>query len=493
MRHRLILRFILVSLAILAPLLLAGCGSSSSGIGPAPTPGDVRSTETAPVAMLPTASPARPTPTSSSGQTLITPVPTPISLDVHAHAIPLVDTAFSGTGDAVLSVSARAQRALFYDTAGVAYIANTATGAGVTSFQSGGDTTFQPAVDAINVERGHWRAAIQSSINNSTYIDMMDLTTGTKIAHTLLSAFPGDGSNTLVTDPLGGGAFLATGYPNNSSDPPLIARLSSTGVTLHTAPLTNYYGAKDLYVDPHDHTIVAVEGIDLVGELGAVALEAFNANTLVRTWAITPDATPAEYALDTIHDTLWMAFTGGRVQIVSLATGHVESTIDPSYSVPAGWTQNADLVVDSARGVGYMSWSEGSDAGTPIAIDRIDATAQTRTLLTSYGGTLLAVLHSGRLLALGPDKSLLVLDQRIGAVIDNIVNAQALVGGPSVSNYTYTPNDPFSPGLTSGHDVDEYHNRVTVAFEATIASHNNVSGAATAGGLVTVTFRDPSS
>ncbi len=458
------------------------------GLGPAPTSlPTVTPTDTP----APTNTPA-PTDTPFPTDTAVptdTPLPTntptltPIPLHIQARAAPVSTAGSSASSSTQVRVSARAGR--------VALLGGESTSTGaltVADARTGRVATVIPLNSAgrldVDYAHGHALMEVDAPYGATSYVANVALSSGATITRTLPRNLQGDALTAWVADPTSGGALLAAKGESYNNIASRIASVSPSGRIRHTGTLGT--DASVLYVDPHDRTVVAVEGGS--SSTGA-PLEGFNTTTLQRTWAITLDYGPSAYAVDPIHGTLWLAAQGGRTQVLSMANGQVIHTIDLSYAKPDGWTQNTDLVVDGAHDVGYISWSNGSFVSPATSIDRIDPRAGKRTTLaTPGGGSLLAALASGKLLTQDANKRLVMLNQHTGAPIETIADPNGLAAGNGSSSGGFS-----STGVVGAPDIDEVNGQVRVAYAATVQYQNDVSGSNTAPGLVTIAFRDPTS
>ncbi len=452
------------------------------GLGPAPTPFPTAiPTDTA----APTDTPA-PTDTTIPTDTPLptsTPTLTPIPLHIQARAVPVSTAGSSASSSAQVRVSAGTQRVALLD--GEDTSANALT---IADARTGKVATVIPLNSAgrldVDYTHGHALMEVDAPYGATSYVANVTLSSGAAITRTLPQDLQGDSITAWVADPTSGGALLAARGESFTNVASRIASVSPSGRVRHRGTLGN--DASTLYIDPHDRTVVAVEG----GSFSSDApLEGFDTATLQRTWAITLDYGPTAYAVDPIHGNLWLMAQGGRTQILSMANGQIIHTIDLSYAKPDGWNQNTDLVVDGARDVGYISWSNGSFVNPAMSIDRIDPRSGKRTTLAaSSGGPLLATLTSGKLLAQDANKRLVMLDQRTGALVETIADPNGLAAGSAGGSGGFS-----SVGVVGSPDIDEVNHQVLIAYAATVQYQNDVSGNNTAPGLVTITFRDPSS
>ncbi len=451
------------------------------GLGPAPTPFPTAiPTDTA----APTDTPA-PTDTAIPTDTPLptsTPTLTPIPLHIQARAVPLSTADSSASSSTQVRVSARAGRVALL---GGAYSdVNTLT---VADARTGKVATVIPLNSAGRVDvdyaHGHALMEVDAPYGATSYVANVALSSGATITRTLPQDLQGGSITSWVADPTSGGALLAARGESFANVASRIASVLPSGRVRHTGTLGN--DASALYVDPHDRTVVAVEG----GSFSSGApLEGFDTATLQRTWAITLDYGPTAYAVDSIHGTLWLMAQGGRTQVLSMANGQIIHTIDLAYAKPDGWSQNTDLVVDGTHDVGYISWSNGSFVNPATSIDRIDPRSGKRTTLAASGDTLMTALASGKLLAQDANKRLVMLDQRTGALVETIADPNGLAAGNGSGSGSFS-----SGGVVGSPDIDEVNHQVLIAYAATVQYQNDVSGNNTAPGLVTITFRDPSS
>jgi len=197
-----------------------------------------------------------------------------------------------------------------------------------------------------------------------------------------------------------------------------------------------------------------------------------------------PSDGPRRWDMSPVRGDVWCLAHGGRVQLLSTSTGRVVSTVDPSYAKPSGWSQNSDLVVDTTRGIGYVSWASASSDTNGMKIDRIDPAARTRmTLKRASGGQLVAVMGTGRVLAWDMSQVLVMLDPRTGRTMKTLASPAALLVGGGKGGGTQ--------GQLSGPlDVAQDGERVVLVFAATVPFQNTISGDNTAPGVVIVTLRD---
>jgi len=187
--------------------------------------------------------------------------------------------------------------------------------------------------------------------------------------------------------------------------------------------------------------------------------------------------------IDPARGRLWLLAEGGRVTILDDKTGRMVATCDPAYQKPAQWEGNKDLVVDARTGIGYASEHAGTDYSTEADwIDRIDPATGRRTILTTTGGVVVAVLaRSGRLLTLDDQSDLVLRDAATGRVRALVAGNATLKGSSDAS---------FSAMNASDLVVDQAGDAVTIALAATVPYQNNVTGNSTAPGLVLLSFHD---
>ncbi len=239
-----------------------------------------------------------------------------------------------------------------------------------------------------------------------------------------------------------------------------------------------------LYLDTA-HAVAVVATSASSSSTGATTLTfaGYDARTLAPAWTATAPYDPATTRFDPARGQLWLVAQGGRVTVLSTRTGRTVATIDPSYTKAQYWTQNKDLVLDGARGLGYISWGSGTTTGgQQVGIDRIDLRAGRRTTITTDGGTLLAVAtRSGRLVTLDAGGPIVVRRPTDGRVVGTLGDYRTLTGQDLTTE---------NVGGAAVAAVAQDGERVVLALPATVPYQDPVSGATTTGGLATVTFRD---
>jgi len=158
------------------------------------------------------------------------------------------------------------------------------------------------------------------------------------------------------------------------------------------------------------------------------------------------------------------------------------ATCDPNYSKPAVWDGTNDLVVDPRTGLGYTSWTGGTDySSTHTAIDVIDPARHTRTILTPDGGVLaLATVTTDRLIGLDSANDLVLRSTRDG-------HAFAVVA-PGAS---FTDNiSPLSGSTVKYLTLAQDGPTITIARAQNVPYQNTITGASTASGVVMLTLHD---
>ncbi len=210
---------------------------------------------------------------------------------------------------------------------------------------------------------------------------------------------------------------------------PQLLRVTANGVVRRSHQIGDTPTA--LYLDTaHNVAVVATSVSSASSGATTLTFAGYDARTLAPLWTAPAPYDPATTRFDPTRGQLWLMATGGRATILSTRTGRVVDTIDPSYTKAQYWTQNKDLVLDGARGLGYISWGSGTTTGgQQVGIDRIDLRAGRRTTITTDGGTLLAVAaRSGRLVTLDAGGPIVVRRPTDGRVLGALGDYRTLTG-----------------------------------------------------------------
>jgi len=465
----------LMIVALIAlPLLLAGCGGNSSAAPAVATATPIPPTTPPQPTTLPTPSTtAGPPPTATPP-----PTPTPIPLDAHARAI-----ALPGLGEGTLpTLSASARTRTVADlTNGVLRVVSFDRGTASSPITVTQDS--QAVQVALDLVRGR-AVAVGAATGISPTLWLADLT---GVLAPISRAITGPNApqryiGGVTVDPATGDALVATQGDSLEGIAPQLLRVTANGVVRRSHQIGDTPTA--LYLDTaHNVAVVATSVSSASSGATTATFVGYDARTLAPLWTAPAPYDPATTRFDPTRGQLWLMATGGRATILSTRTGRVVDTIDPSYTKAQYWTQNKDLVLDGARGLGYISWGSGTTTGSQqVGIDRIDLRAGRRTTITTDGGTLLAVAaRSGRLVTLDAGGPIVVRRPTDGRVLGALGDYRTLTGQDLTTE---------SVGDVAVAAVDQDGAQVVLALPAAVPYQDPVSGAMTTAGLATVTFRD---
>jgi len=464
----------LVIVALIAlPLLLAGCGGNSSAAPAAATATAIPPPTPPPPTPPPPSATAGPPATATP-----TPTPTPLPLDAHARAI-----AIPGLGEGTLpTLYASARTRTVADlTDGVLRMVSLDRGTASSPITITQDS--QGARVALDLARGRG-VAVSAAIEISPTLWLVDLAgTRAPISRTITGPnAPQRYIGGVAVDPATGDALVAAQGDSLEGIAPQLLRVTANGVVRRSHQIGDTPTA--LYLDTaHNVAVVATSASSASSGAATLTFAGYDARTLAPLWTAPAPYDPATTRFDPARGQLWLMATGGRATILSTRTGRAVATIDPSYTKAQYWTQNKDLVLDGARGLGYISWGSGTTSGgQQVGIDRIDLRAGRRTTLTTDGGTLLAVAaRSGRLVTLDAGGPIVVRRPTDGRVLGTLGDYRTLTGQDLTTE---------SVGDAAVAAVDQDGERVVLALPAAVPYQDPVSGAMTTAGLATVTFRD---
>lgn len=133
-----------------------------------------------------------------------------------------------------------------------------------------------------------------------------------------------------------------------------LTMLSAQGAVLRTQPLP--VTVAQLYIDPSQHRVVVAPrtGNGVFDGTFNGAFFAFDTRSGTRVWSQTYAYPFVGITPDDAGHRLWTLTAGGRVSVVSIATGHTVA-MHPVYHAPADWTQGP-VVVDGQRATAYVTW-----------------------------------------------------------------------------------------------------------------------------------------
>ena len=333
---------------------------------------------------------------------------------------------------------------------------------------------------ALDAAHGRVDAVLNGTYSVSPTLTTISLTNGRVLRQQPLTALPGATFGAVTTDPASGDLIVTT---NHTSDYPTdilgqLVRLGMDGAVRRRRALAGDVGT--LYLDQRAGVVTAIAATSAQ----TPTISGYNVRTLALLWTAPLPYAPQVTTLDPAHERLWLLAEGGRVTIYDMRTGRVVGTCDPTYTKPAVWTSNQDLVVDPRTGLGYASWRGGPDA-TDVhdAIDVITPTAGVRATLTDAGGVLAGVTaRTGRLISRDAQSDLVLRDER-GQVLGTLTMGAHWLGADNTAS---------GPTDLVGTVVAQDGDTVVIAHAATVPYQDPVSGATTAPGVVAVVYHDRS-
>ena len=255
---------------------------------------------------------------------------------------------------------------------------------------------------------------------------------------------------------------------------PQIVALDSAGWVTRRAPAPFSGGA--LAADETRRRLLVAAPLDQ-------ELAGLDSRTLATVWRISGPYPPQSTAYDATRGWVWLLAPGGRATVLSVADGRVVATIPLNAPRPADWRQGTDLTIDARTGAAYVSWCTGAlESGLRCGLDRLDPGRGTRATLTGPGGLLLG-------LDTAHDLSLTLLADgtvgawRIGAT-EAVARPVAVTGGIG-SSPLVTRSDTLQSVARAAVATPE---GLLVALDTILPLHNDATNAPTTDGLVLITF-----
>ncbi len=255
---------------------------------------------------------------------------------------------------------------------------------------------------------------------------------------------------------------------------PQIVALDSAGWVTRRAPAPFSGGA--LAADETRRRLLVAAPLDQ-------ELAGLDSRTLATVWRISGPYPPQSTAYDATRGWVWLLAPGGRATVLSVADGRVVATIPLNAPRLADWRQGTDLTIDARTGAAYVSWCTGAlESGLRCGLDRLDPGRGTRATLTGPGGLLLG-------LDTAHDLSLTLLADgtvgawRIGAT-EAVARPVAVTGGIG-SSPLVTRSDTLQSVARAAVATPE---GLLVALDTILPLHNDATNAPTTDGLVLITF-----
>ncbi len=255
---------------------------------------------------------------------------------------------------------------------------------------------------------------------------------------------------------------------------PQIVALDSAGWVTRRAPAPFSGGA--LAADETRRRLLVAAPLDQ-------ELAGLDSRTLATVWRISGPYPPQSTAYDATRGWVWLLAPGGRATVLSVADGRVVATIPLNAPRLADWRQGTDLIIDARTGAAYVSWCTGAlESGLRCGLDRLDPGRGTRATLTGPGGLLLG-------LDTAHDLSLTLLADgtvgawRIGAT-EAVARPVAVTGGIG-SSPLVTRSDTLQSVARAAVATPE---GLLVALDTILPLHNDATNAPTTDGLVLITF-----